>query len=238
MRRRVTSCLLLAAVCVGACNDPDKRRVVVAPTTSPPVSVAPSPSAPSTDSPRHPSFALRDLHVTTGRVIELSNGRLHVVDPTTRFVARGTAAAAEMHFTYRGPTARSTHLSSGEMRRQLGLKLRARDGCNVVYAMWRLEPELKLVVSVKRNEGASTHDECGAGGYENITPSRSAQIPTVVPGEPHVLAARIEGTRMRVTIDTREVWEGALPRDAFAFNGPGGVRTDNVDVDLDFSAGQ
>ena len=28
-----------------------------------------------------------------------------------------------------------------DARRQVGLKLRARDGCNVVYVMWRIEPK-------------------------------------------------------------------------------------------------
>ena len=91
---------------------------------------------------------------------------------------------------------------------------------------------------MKRNEGESTHLECGAGGYENITPTRSAPVPRVAVNESHVLAARIEGTRLRVTVDGAEAWEGELPKEAFQFNGPAGVRTDNVDVDLDFSAGE
>ena len=182
--------------------------------------------------------ALRELHVTTGRVVELAGGRLHVTDPKTRFVASGAHQSVEVHFAYRGPTARTTALASGETRRQLGIKLRAQDGCNVVYAMWRIEPESKLVVSVKRNAGKSTQDECGAGGYGNIKPARSAAIPTLLPNESHVLAARIDGDRLRVTIDAREVWEGMLPREAFAFDGPVGLRTDNVDVDLDFFAGE
>ena len=32
-------------------------------------------------------------------------------------------------------------------------KLRAEDACNLVYVMWRIEPQSRLVVSVKRNPG-------------------------------------------------------------------------------------
>ncbi|MEA2748528.1 MAG: hypothetical protein QOI41_2671, partial [Myxococcales bacterium] len=210
--------LSIAAVAAHvACKDAEPLGVVVAPTTS---------SPPQVNAAHRISLSLHDLRITTGHVVELSSGRLHVTDPKTRFVATGTPASAEMRFIYRGPTLGTTALASGEMRRQLGLKLRARDGCNVVYAIWRIEPESKLVVSVKRNEGATTHEDCGAGGYENITPARSAAIPALLPNESHLLAARIDGTRMRVTIDAREVWEGELPQEAFTFNGPAGVRTD------------
>jgi hypothetical protein len=60
-----------------------------------------------------------------------------------------TPPFAEAHFTYLGSTGNEARLGSGELRRQFGLKLRAEDACNLVYAMWRIEPESKLVVSVK-----------------------------------------------------------------------------------------
>lgn len=205
---------------LAACKDPEHLRVVVVPSAS-----------------ARPAV-LRDLRVTTGRVVETPGGRLLVTDPKMRFVTTGTPRSAEVRFTYRGPTSRTAALASGAIRRQLGLKLRARDGCNVVYAMWRLEPASQLVVSVKANEGASTHDECGVSGYENVAPSRRAPMPAISAGESHVLAATTDGRRMRVTVDTREVWEGALPASATSFDGPAGVRTDNVDVELDFYAGE
>jgi hypothetical protein len=53
------------------------------------------------------------------------------------------------------------HQDDHEMRRQSGLKLRAQNGCNLVYAMWRSEPESKLGVSVTRNPGLNASSERG-----------------------------------------------------------------------------
>lgn len=182
---------------------------------------------------------LHDLHVTMGHVFELPNGRLRVMDPKTRLVTTGRSNSAELRFRYHGSTAETTALASGEVRRQLGLKLRALDGCNVVYAMWRIAPpQTKLAVSVKRNEGQSRHIECGVRGYADVAAMRSAPIPTPVPGQSYVFAARIEGERMVVSVDTKDVWEGTLPKEAFAFDGPAGVRTDNVDIEFEFLAGK
>ena len=64
-----------------------------------------------------------------------------------------TVQDAEARFKYLGPTSQEARLGSGESRRQFGLRLRAQDPCNLVYAMWRIEPEPMLVVSVKRNPG-------------------------------------------------------------------------------------
>ncbi len=75
---------------------------------------------------------------------QLDAGRslaLRVVEPELRAVARsGSGEAAELAFRYLGPTAREIALGNGEKRRQIGLKLRAQDTCNLVYVMWRLEP--------------------------------------------------------------------------------------------------
>ncbi len=83
-----------------------------------------------------------------------------------------TAHQVEVHFTYLGSTGNEARLGSGELRRQFGLKLRAQDACNLVYAMWRIEPESKLVVSIKSNPGQHTSAECGNRGYRNIKPQR------------------------------------------------------------------
>jgi len=73
-------------------------------------------------------------------------------------------------------------LGSGELRHQFGLKLRAQDACNLVYAMWRIEPESKLVVSVKTNPGEHSSAECGNRGYQNIKPRRSSPVPKPASG--------------------------------------------------------
>jgi hypothetical protein len=68
------------------------------------------------------------------------------------------------------------------MRRQFGLKLRAQDPCNLVYAIWRIDPESKLVVSVKRNPNARNSAECGNHGYENIKPLQKCCPPSLAIG--------------------------------------------------------
>jgi hypothetical protein len=57
--------------------------------------------------------------------------------------------------------------------------LRAEDACNLVYLMWRIEPESRLVVSVKRNPGQHASAECGNRGYQNVKPRYSAPIPSL-----------------------------------------------------------
>lgn len=162
-----------------------------------------------------------------------TKGRFATVDgaaaidaPTFRAVAPATAGdAAELEFTYRGPTAKVVALASGQRRRQLGLKLRAEDGCNLVYVMWRLEPTRALVVSVKRNPGQHDHRGCGAGGYTDVA---TVPAPALAAGDHRVLAAAIVDDTLAVAIDGVELWRGALPAAARDLRGPAGVRSDNV----------
>ena len=49
--------------------------------------------------------------------------------------------------------------------------------------MWRIEPESKLVVSVKSNPGQHTSAECGNRGYRNIKPRRSTPVPVLHSGD-------------------------------------------------------
>ena len=56
--------------------------------------------------------------------------------------------------------------------------------------MWRMEPESKLVVSVKSNPGQHTSAECGNGGYRNIKPLRTSAVPVVRAGDRHELRGR------------------------------------------------
>lgn len=162
-----------------------------------------------------------------------TKGRFAVIDgaaaidaPTFRAVAPATSGdAAEVAFTYRGPTAKVVALASGQRRRQLGLKLRAEDGCNLIYVMWRLEPVRELVVSIKRNPGKHDHRGCGAGGYTDVA---AVPAPVLAAGDHRVLAATIVDDTLAVTIDGVEQWRGALPASARDLRGPAGVRSDNV----------
>jgi len=181
----------------------------------------------------------RKLCVTEGSLEELTDGRLAVNVPKMRaFVAAATPQVAEARLTYLGPTGADARLGSGEMRRQFGLKLRAQDGCNLVYAMWRIEPESKLVVSIKRNPGMHSSSECGNGGYRNIKPRRSSPLPKLNSGDSHSLLADMNGSEMRVSVDGALIWEGDLGPETLTFDGPVGVRTDNGRFEFQFLTSQ
>jgi hypothetical protein len=180
-----------------------------------------------------------NLCVTEGTIEELPGGRLSVSVPKMRaYVNAFTPQLVEAHFIYLGSTADETRLGSGEVRRQFGLKLRAQDACNLVYAMWRMEPESKLVVSVKSNSGQHTSAECGNHGYRNIKPRRSFPIPVLRAGATHILRAEMNGSEMKVYADNSLVWEGSVGPDALAFDGPVGIRSDNARLVIELRAGQ
>jgi hypothetical protein len=178
------------------------------------------------------------LCVTNGVVSALPDGRLAIDTPSSRAVVRaGTAQSAEIRFRYLGPSASSKPLASGELRRQIGVKLRAQDTCNLLYAMWHIEPDSRIAVSVKRNAGKHTHEECGAGGYLNIKPRSSVALPRIQPGESHTLRAELHGTDLALVADGRSVWEGSVGNVIAEFNGPVGLRTDNARFEFDYYAG-
>ncbi|MBX3187076.1 MAG: hypothetical protein KF819_08680 [Labilithrix sp.] len=178
--------------------------------------------------------AAADLCVTSGKVSARGAGVMNVDTGGMRAVVRGDASrVAEIAFTYRGPSGATRPLASGELRRQIGLKLRAHDTCNLVYVMWRVEPSPGVVVSIKSNPGRSSHAECGAGGYENLRSDVPRVAPSIVVGERHVLRAELVGRSLRVLADGEVAWEGRLPRAAFAVDGPAGVRSDNGNFDFE-----
>src|SRR5689334_5452213 len=82
-----------------------------------------------------------ELCVTLGALGSTAGG-LVVEGPKMRAVVGvHTEPVAELRFTYLGPTRETVPLSSGQTRRQIGLKLRALDGCNLIYVMYRIEPK-------------------------------------------------------------------------------------------------
>lgn len=188
--------------------------------------------------PRRPAVGVKAtpqeaLCVTHGS-LGTENGHLRIEDPTVRAVApaaRGDAAA--LKFTYGGPSEESVLLASGQLRRQLGLKLRAEDGCNLIYVMWRIEPEPGLEVSIKRNPGKHAHAECGAKGYTKVKAKRNRKVPALVAGDTHTLHAEIRGDELLAWVDNKLMWSGPLGDGAADMTGPPGLRTDNVAADLD-----
>jgi hypothetical protein len=170
-----------------------------------------------------------NLCVTEGTIEELPGGRFKVSVPKMRaYLNAFTPPLVEARFTYLGSTGNEARLGSGELRRQFGLKLRAQDACNLVYAMWRIEPESKLVVSIKSNPGQHTSAECGNRGYRNIKPTHSKPVPVLRSGDSHDLRAEMDGDEMKVFADNQLVWEGLLGPEALSFDGPNGMRSDNA----------
>ncbi len=156
-----------------------------------------------------------------------------VTEPTMRAFAHGTAGdAASLTFIYRGETEHARALASGQERRQLGLKLRAANGCNLVYVMWRLDPKPMLEVSVKYNPGMATHKECGANGYTKVKPTERTGVPAMLRGEQHTLRAEIHGDELTAWIDDEFAWRGTLPDTARQITGPAGIRSDNLAFDI------
>lgn len=177
---------------------------------------------------------LKDLDVTHmqgGDVREVEPGLL-AIDTAAMRADLGRSAppdrqTAELDFVYEGPSRKKTALASGVIRTQIGAKLRAANGCNLVYVMWRIEPDEGIVVFVKTNPGKKRSSECGAKGYERVKASSSVKIDPPAPGSKHLLRAELAGQVLTVMVDGDRVWEGTLPESAWGLEGPVGLRVDN-----------
>ncbi|MGO9950094.1 MAG: hypothetical protein ACLPWG_25045 [Steroidobacteraceae bacterium] len=180
-----------------------------------------------------------DLCVTEGTINELpGSSGLTVDSPKMRaYVNAEPVQSIEARFTYLGATSHDIPLGSGAMRRQFGLKLRAQDACNLIYAMWRIEPESKLVVSIKENPGQHSSPECGNRGYRNIKPQRSVPPPKLRSGDVHTLRAEMARANMNIYIDDTLAWQGPLSSEALKWNERVGIRSDNVRVQFELRTG-
>lgn len=174
-----------------------------------------------------------ELCVTEGAIEKSAGDRMSFDVPKMRAYVMSSEQSIEVRFRYLGATAKESALGSGQVRRQVGLKLRAQDACNLVYVMWRIDPESKLVVSVKRNPSAHTSAECGNRGYTSIKPLKALPVPRLQPGESHTLRAEMKSEELRVFADNHEVWEGLIPEEAAALEGPVGIRSDNARLEFD-----
>jgi hypothetical protein len=179
------------------------------------------------------------LCVTNGAVSTLPDGQLTIETPSSRAIVRaGTGNTgdqiAEIHFQYLGPSQDTRPLASGELRRQIGLKLRAEDGCNLIYAMWHIEPDTRVAVSIKQNPAQHTNKQCGAHGYINLESQVSAALPPIRAGESHVLRAELRGKELTVTADGKITWQGSFGSGIVLPSGPPGFRTDNARFVLEY----
>jgi hypothetical protein len=169
------------------------------------------------------------LKVTAGAIDPLPSGVALITRPKVRAVMQAPAGdSAELRFRFLGRSPDSAPLAYGVARRQLGLKLRAQDACNVLYVMWRLDPVSELAVAIKRNPGQARSAECGPHGYHHLP--LKVPLPPLVPGEDHSLRADLRGEELAVRVDGRLVWRGAIDLRLCPLTGPVGMRTDNVMV--------
>lgn len=183
---------------------------------------------------------LDDLRLTNGAVVVMPDGELAIDTPSSRGVVRNVPTssvdqAAEIRFRYLGPSKADKPLASGELRRQIGLKLRAADSCNVIYVMWHIAPDARIAVSVKRN-ATHSHAQCGVHGYETIAPDKQSTPGPIREGEVRTLRAELRGRTLTVRVDGKRVWQGVLASEPPA--GPPGFRTDNARFVLEYFAGK
>ena len=171
--------------------------------------------------------------VTLGTLYDSSGKRISVVDPQIRATLhRRTPQGIQANLTYWGRTARVVPLASGTIRQQFGFKLRAQDPCNLIYAMWRFQ-EKKLVVQVKSNPRNA--NQCAVRQQRlSHHPRPMRALPAVKRGDTHKLRASLNGAYLRVFLDNAPdpVWQGDLGAEAVALDGPVGIRSDNVKLDL------
>ena len=232
---------LLGVLLAGACAAGEPRLAVAA---------SPTPARAS-ESGLAPVLA-RELVVTSGRIEAEPGAAREGAPDTDRFLIRSPVlrawvgqrprASVEMELTYLGPTADTAPLGSGELRRQIGLELRAEDSCNLLYVMWRIEPVQRLVVSLKSNPGQHQHSECADHGYVNLEPEQARELPPLRLGERHVLRASLlertpSGVELEVQVDGVSSWRGPLPPAAAALVGPVGLRSDNAQFQVRLRAG-
>ena len=188
----------------------------------------------------------KDFCVTLGALFDTTDQRVTVVDPQIRATLhRQTPQRIESHVRYWGPTSRLVPLGSGEIREQFGFKMRAEDPCNLIYVMWRFKNPSdagapgQVVVQVKSNPGMHTSAECKNGGYRTIAPTQHTDIPVPQEGDFHTLRATLNGSHLVVIVDNDAddpVWEGDLGAETTALNGPVGIRSDNVKLELNLFA--
>jgi hypothetical protein len=173
-----------------------------------------------------------DLEVTSGTVFSTGASSLSTTSPEMRLVQRDQgqhATKARLAFRLVGNSSVTKPLGSGLVRRQIGLKLRAADPCNLLYVMWRAYPDRVIEISRKSNPGQHTSAECGNHGYSDLAVvSRPAGV-----FKHHLLEADTRRAAdgsivLTVVADGKIVRKLTLAADAAAgLDGPIGVRSDN-----------
>lgn len=171
------------------------------------------------------------LCVTDGDISAGAAGGLSVTTPAMRAVVpTASRQDVEARFTFLGPTDQTAALGSGAVREQFGLKLRAADPCNLVYAMWRFTPKAGVVVQLKSNPGEHDSQTCGNRGYRDVRPGFSKSVDAPDVGTSHRLKGEMEASTLKVSVDGKLVWQGVV--EGAPASGPVGIRSDNAKLSL------
>ena len=177
------------------------------------------------------ALPLQQLRATLGGLERAAEAWVHT-GPQLRGTFPGSCGdSAALGFRYLGAAPERVPFGSGKMHRQLGLKLRARDSCNVLYVMWRFDARPGIVVLAKSNTGTH-HEECGNRGYHRVRPLWSEPVEPPEPGSTHALAARLDGEAIEVWVDSRVVLRATIDSLLVPARGEAGVRSDNVRFEL------
>jgi hypothetical protein len=125
-------------------------------------------------------------------------------------------------------------LESGEIRHQFGLFFRARDQCNLIYVMLRIDKTgnatdaAELSVQEKKNPGKSMHQDCANNGYRNLSSSSNSKRVKLSSTSINQLELHDTGKDFVVWLNGERVWQ----HDAEEFSRPAdgyiGVRSDNI----------
>ena len=182
----------------------------------------------------HPK-SLAQWCITNGHINAIADDWLSITSPSVRMVdPLSNTQNVAIKFRYIAHSDDIKPLASGELRRQIGLKLLAEDDCNLLYVMWHIRPDSAISVSVKHNTGAKTHAECHADGYETLAPYFKYALPAIQSGEEHQLSARIDDAQLSVFADTQLVWRGDIGRYIQGMHGHVGLRSDNAQFEVKF----
>lgn len=171
------------------------------------------------------------LMATEGTLFEGKDGLgiYQVKDERLRAKAvESKASRLEMTFKFEGKSAVTKNLKSGKSRVQLGCYLAAKNQCNLLYAMWRVEPEPGIFVQLKSNPGQSTHAECENDGYATVKPTFQKKMAAPVPNRSYRYLCELSGNTLTVKIDQEKVWSGVVDLKLLDPNGYSGVRSDNA----------
>lgn len=190
----------------------------------------------------------RSLRTLAGRIgIAAGGGLLETATSVTRAQDEASLGDAGMiRFRILGPTAEQTPLSDGEMLQQVGLRLRVRDTCNVLFVMWATTPREHIRVVLKTHPDMARFADCGAGGYTQVADFDRASygFRSALQGGESSLAVRIvddrfiriylnDGSAPLAIVDARA--NATLESFLTTIRGHTGVRSDNLRLSFELA---